>query len=81
MFLVSWRKHDIGGRTGHPPSSWRSQRAIFSRISTLSQMKTHFFSFGFHGPWDEHGHILSSSGAKSLPIFLTPVILNGGSKV
>ena len=30
---------------------------------------------------DGHGHILSSSGAKFLPIFLTSAILNGGPKV
>ena len=30
---------------------------------------------------DGHGHILRSSGAKSLPIFLMSAILNGGPKV
>ena len=32
-------------------------------------------------PHDPHGHILSSSGAKSLPTFLMSGILNGGPRV
>ena len=62
--------------TGHP---WRAQRAIFPRDLTLLHPKTQNFS-GFHGPWDGHGHILRSSGAKSLPIFLCQLFLTVGPK-
>ena len=49
----------------------------------LDPGKSNFFP-GSHGPWppwDGHWHIISSSGAKSLPIFLMSAILNGGPKV
>ena len=76
-FLVSWRNHDVGGRTGHP---WRAQRAIFSRISTFLNPKTQNFLMASMA-MDGHGHILSSSGAKSLPRLLTLGILNDGPRV
>ena len=61
-------------------SLWRAQRAIFSKILALWCLKTPKFS-GLRGPWAAHGQVLSLSGAKSMPRFLTSGVLNAGPRV
>ena len=47
----------------------RAARDFFKDVDVFAPKIEIFFDP--HGPWDSHGDILSSSGAKSLPKFFT----------
>ena len=57
----------------------RSAR-FFQGFSHFWHLKSRFFA-GLAGPPANSGQILSSSGAKSLPKFLTSGVLNAGPRV
>ena len=75
-FCVSWRNHDIGGRTGRTRGGLaRAARDFFKGFDVFAPENPNFslVPMAHMGQsWD----ILSSSGAKSLPIFLMSGILN-----
>ena len=68
------------GRSSPTGRPWRAQRAIFFEILMFLHLKTQIFLWS---PWPlgQSWDILSSFGAKSLPIFLMIGILNGESRV
>ena len=68
-FLVSQRNHDIRGVDGHLGA--RSARFFKDFDENTPENLKNFLACG------AHGQILSLSGAKSLPTFLTLGVLNG----